>query len=414
MLKVTIIRTILASLLIPAVSYASNSPSFVSPHEVSGEATEQRYIVTYVPGATNDIPTLSLDGITETAFSLQKAMDILGDKNINVIGHLDFLHSSIVEMTPEQARVLVDDPNIAMVEVDPIRYLLDLEIEPYAQQVPYGIRMVQADQLSDAYAANRKICVIDSGYLRGHTDLPSAGVTGSTFPNHGPWYTDGNGHGTHVSGTITALNNNVGVIGVLPSGVVGLHNVKIFNDAGRWTYASNLIQAIQSCQNAGSHVVNMSLGGGQSSLTEQNAMRSFYQQGMLLVAAAGNSGNGQFSYPASYDAVMSVAAVNNGGNVANFSQYNSQVEIAAPGVNVLSTGNNGGYLSYSGTSMASPHVAGVAALVWSYFPQCRPERVRQSLNQTALDRGATGRDPYYGWGIIQAKSAYQWLANYGC
>ncbi|MGL6056110.1 MAG: S8 family serine peptidase, partial [Vibrio metschnikovii] len=71
-------------------------------------------------------------------------------------------------------------------------------------------------------------------------------------------------------------------------------------------------------------------------------------------------------------------------------------------------------LSYSGTSMASPHVAGVAALVWSHFPQCRPERIRQSLNQTALDRGAAGRDNLYGWGIVQARAAYNWLSRNGC
>lgn len=422
MFKKNFKRTVLAGLLLPtSISLAVASqlkdqevPSFTPSVAVENHQTEQRYFVTYVPGATSGPMRMSQNGLTETDFSLQKAADILSTEQVTVINHLESLHTSVVEMTPSQAKQLLDNPDVAMIEVDPIRYLFDAEIEPYAQQTPYGIRMVQADQLSDVYAANRKVCVIDSGYLRNHVDLPSAGVTGSTFSGHGSWFTDGNGHGTHVAGTIVALDNNVGVVGVLPSGLVGLHNVKIFNDSGVWTRASDLIQAIQSCQSAGSHVVNMSLGGSQGSVTEQNAMRNFYQQGMLLVAAAGNSGNSGFSYPASYDAVVSVAAVNSSGNRANFSQFNSQVELSAPGVNVLSTGNNGGYLSYSGTSMASPHVAGVAALVWSHFPQCRPERIRQSLSQTALDRGAAGRDNFYGWGIVQARAAYNWLSRNGC
>lgn len=347
------------------------------------------------------------------AFSVQAAESLLSQVQAEAIMHLDFVQASVATLNSQQLRELSKHPAVEYIELDPKRYLADV-VQPMAQTTPYGINMVQANQVSDANATNMNVCVIDTGYQLGHPDLPSAGVTGSTFSGHGAWSTDGNGHGTHVAGTIVALNNNIGVVGVLPSGLVGLHNVKIFNNSGNWTNASNLIQAIQSCQNAGSKVVNMSLGGGSSSTTERNAMNSFNNSGMLLVAAAGNAGNTSFSYPASYDAVVSVAAVDSSKNLASFSQRNSQVEISGPGVNVNSTWNNGGYRSISGTSMASPHVAGVAALVWSNHPQCTNTQIRNVLNQTAERRGTTGRNNSYGWGIVRAKVAHDWITNNGC
>ena len=157
----------------------------------------------------------------------------------------------------------------------------------------------------------------------------------------------------------------------------------------------------------------MSLGGGASSTTERNAFASALNSDVLSIAAAGNSGNSSLSYPASYDEVVSVAAVDSSGNRASFSQYNSQVEIAAPGVSVNSTYPGNSYRSLSGTSMATPHVSGVAALVWSHYTSCSAAQIRSALNATAEDRGSAGRDTRYGWGIVKAKAAYDYLAN-GC
>ncbi|MCW8091779.1 S8 family serine peptidase [Alteromonas sp. ASW11-130] len=295
------------------------------------------------------------------------------------------------------------------------RVSIDAKRELMAQSTPYGYNMVEANQLVQSDTSARKVCVIDTGINRGHSDLPDTnnGLTGiSNNPAVGNWYTDGHGHGTHVAGTISALDNSFGMVGVYPG--VSLHVVKIFDDNGGWTYASDLIGAISQCQDAGANVVNMSLGGSYSSAAERDAMQAFENDGMLLVAAAGNAGTSAKSYPASYDAVMSVAAVESNGNRASYSQYNNQVEIAAPGSSVLSTYPLDRYANMSGTSMATPHVSGAAALLWSFYPQCTNSEIRQALTATALDKGSVGKDDYYGYGIVKAKQAYDYLAINGC
>ena len=313
-------------------------------------------------------------------------------------------------LPPGLAKKLKQDPNIESIEVDPKRYLM-------AESVPYGITMVEADQVSDALTGNRTVCIMDTGYDIQHVDLQAVRVTGDDgygSNDTGNWFEDGNGHGTHVAGTIAALGgNNEGVVGVNPGNNLNLHIVKVFNNSGNWAYGSDLVVAIDQCAAAGANVISMSLGGSGSSSAENNAFAQAAANGILSIAAAGNGGNSSFSYPASYDSVMSVGAVDSNTNIASFSQYNNQVEISAPGVGVNSTLPNNQYASYNGTSMATPHIAGVAALVWSHYTECSADNIRGAINATAQDRGAAGRDNFYGHGIVKAKAAFDALAT-GC
>lgn len=295
-----------------------------------------------------------------------------------------------------------------------------------AENSPYGIAMVQADQLAmgDDHVT---VCVVDTGYGEGHPDLPTTsqhGVQGfSPYGNNQKWNVDGDGHGTHCAGTIGAIGgNNKGVTSVNPDPTKFTFYIGKGLTNGGSGSSAGILQAVAQCVENGAKVISMSLGcSGQQcySQTEADAYQELYDEGILIIAAAGNDGNSAKSYPASYPTVMSVGAVNSNEVIAGFSQYNDQVEISAPGVSTLSTitTNNGkkfDYASWSGTSMATPHVAGVAALVWSHFPECSNNQIRNVLIKTALDRGDAGCDVKYGFGIVQAKAAYDLLSAEGC
>ena len=241
------------------------------------------------------------------------------------------------------------NPNIEYIEDDVIREPFAVSNVPLSgsEILPYGIQMVQADKITPSAAGNRKICIIDSGYSDQHDDLrdyTGADLTAKlSDTGSGTWNQDSCGHGSHVAGTIAALaGNGIGVVGANPG--VALHIVKIFGNntlveggACGWTYSSTLVNALSSCRAAGANVVSMSLGGGLKSRTEENAFNDANKAGVLSIAAAGNAGNNTTSYPAGYAAVMSVAAVDVNGVKGSFSQSNKDVEIAAPGVAVLST-----------------------------------------------------------------------------
>ena len=452
------------------------------------------------------------------------------------------MNAMAIEVPAAALKGLENNPNVEYIEEDVLRQPFALTSPstgtPYAtgQQVPYGIKLVQADQLSDGSAANRMVCIIDSGYDRSHEDLSSNPVTGDNDPGTGNWYTDENHHGTHVAGTIAAINNaGTGVVGVAANKQLKLHIVKVFGKDG-WAYSSTLASAANKCGAAGANVISMSLGGGRKSTTEQKAFDSLLAKGVLSFAAAGNDGNRVVSYPAGYASVVMVGAVDENKQWASFSQYNSNVELSAPGVSVLSTVPMGGgiegalsvggvsyaagsmegspvrsataplvnfglgdkidsaaagkvcliqrgtvdfsvkvsncqasggvgavvynnvagafggtlgttvtsipsvtatdtdgaamlkqlgqsatvavkttnYAYYDGTSMATPHVSAVAALVWSYYPTCTGAQIRSSLNKSALDLGPAGRDVKYGYGMVQAKAAYDRIKSLGC
>jgi serine protease len=241
----------------------------------------------------------------------------------------DGINAFAVSLPSQAIDGIRNNPNVKLVEADPIR-------KPMGQVQPYGIGMVQAPEVwaTGNTGTGITVCVIDSGIHAAHEDFQGVNLVGG-YPTG--WNTDTCGHGSHVAGTIAAKNNNVGVVGVNTGGI-SLYTVKVFDGAScGWSYSSTLVDAANRCANAGAKVINMSLGGSFSSQTENSAFQNLYSQGVLSIAAAGNGGNTQHSYPASYSSVVSVAAVDSTKTLASFSQRNNQVELAAPGVGVLST-----------------------------------------------------------------------------
>lgn len=215
---------------------------------------------------------------------------------------------------------------------------------------------------------------------------------------------DGNDHGTHVAGTITGnANNGIGVAGVAPDAQLAI--CKGLSDSGSGP-TSGIANCITHLADEGVDVISMSLGGGSSTTMQQAVQRAWDNgNGALVVAAAGNDGTSNVSYPAGYPEAMSVAATDRNDQKASFSQFNSDVEIAAAGVDVLSTVPGGGYEAFSGTSMATPHVAGAAAVVKSANPGLTAAQLRSRLQQGVDDLGTPGRDPQFGFGRVDLVKA---------
>jgi len=348
---------------------------------------DNRYIVTFKKGPRPQ------------SVGARSGFEVVGDP----IAVFDYAEVILLR-TMEDLKRMEERDDVEDVELDQKVYL-------EAERTPYGIEKVMALDVPDTYVSNRKVCIIDTGYDKDHLDLPSGDTVTGKGAGNLQWSQDGNGHGTHVAGTVAAVGgNDLGVVGVNRNGKLKLHIVRVFNDKGNFVWASGLVQAVNECVDAGANVVNMSLGGGGFLKFENNAYKKVVEErNVLIVAAAGNDGNTEKSYPASYDAVMSVAAVDEDNDIANFSQQNDQVDIAAPGVDILSTIPGNRYRTLSGTSMASPHVAGVAALVWSYFPDKSALDIREALQNSAQNLGSPGRDNVYGHGLVRADRALQYL-----
>ncbi|HLD79059.1 MAG: hypothetical protein A2822_04440 [Candidatus Staskawiczbacteria bacterium RIFCSPHIGHO2_01_FULL_41_41] len=273
-----------------------------------------------------------------------------------------------------------------------------------AQKLPWGVDRVDAD-LANNTGAGVTVCVVDTGIDKDHPDLQGNIVGGRNFVAKGATvdstkWDDDNGHGSHVAGTIAAVDNTIGVVGVAPS--ASLLAAKVLNRQGSG-YLSDVIAGIDYCVQSGAKVVSMSLGTSSDIQSMHDAVDAAYASGVLLVAAAGNDYGGAVSYPAAYDSVVAVSATDSADNLASFSNVGPQVELAAPGVSILSTYKGGGYATLSGTSMATPHVSGVAALAWEANPLLTNAEVRALLQSTADDLGAVGKDDLFGYGLVDAE-----------
>lgn len=255
------------------------------------------------------------------------------------------------------------------------------------------------------------VAVIDTGYERTHEDLEAVPIVSRRNIRNGTnKVTDGYGHGTHVAGTIaSSTNNGLGVASMAPG--VTIMPVKVLDSNG-YGYWSDFLDGVDWAVAHGADVINMSLGSALSPQQVANWQPTFtsaWDAGTMVIAAAGNSNNNNLFYPASFANVVSVAATTNGDAKASFSNFGPMVDVAAPGVSIASTYKNNTYWAMSGTSMATPHVAGLAALIRSLHPEFTLAEVETAIKATALDLGDPGRDNIFGDGRIQPPLALTWL-----
>ena len=252
--------------------------------------------------------------------------------------------------------------------------------------------------------------IVDTGIDAGHEDLAGKVAVCATSRD-GKLVVgscaDDNDHGTHVAGTIGAVaNNGIGIAGVAFASPLVV--CRALSGAGGSGTVADVANCVAFAHARGARVISMSLGGGPA-ITLRNAVRAAWagggRRGSVLVAAAGNDGDARLDYPAGYPEVVSVAAIDGGGRRASFSNANGDVELAAPGVDVLSTKRGGGYVRFSGTSMATPHAAGAAALLWGAHRRSTAQTIRDRLDGAVADLGAPGRDPEYGFGVIDLARA---------
>ena len=227
---------------------------------------------------------------------------------------------------------------------------------------------------------------------------------GQLTPGQNADVEDDNGHGTHVAGVIAAAGNNaIGVAGI--AWHTRLMPVRVLDSDGLG-WESDIIQGLSYATANGARVINMSLGLSEASPALAAAVAQAARQGVLLVAAAGNNG-GAVLYPAAYPTVLSVGASDQADRRASFSAQGARLDLLAPGVDILSTWNGVPYVLRSGTSMAAPHVAGVAALLMAHMPGLSVAQVRTCLLRSATDLGAPGWDAQTGWGRLNAAHALQ-------
>lgn len=268
--------------------------------------------------------------------------------------------------------------------------------------LPWGVDRIDADL---AWAVTTgdlvKVAIIDTGIDVKHPDLIDNLKGGVSTVWYTTSYNDDNGHGTHVAGIAAAFDNTIGVVGVGPQ--IDLYAVKVLDRRGSG-YLSDVIEGLDWAIANEMKVVNMSLGTASDVQSLHDAVQRVAAAGIVQVAAAGNSG-GAVIYPAAYPEVIAVSAIDNTDMIASWSSRGPEVDLSAPGVNIYSTYKSQTYKTLSGTSMAAPHVTGVAALVLSVYPGLLPAGVQQKLENTAEDLGAVGRDDLYGYGLVDAQKA---------
>ena len=319
-------------------------------------------------------------------------------------GEIKYVYQHILAIAasvPQQAvDALKKNPKVAYVEPD-------FEVYALPQTTPWGIQKINAPQAWTAFSdkgTGIKVAILDTGIDTAHPDLRVAG--GVTYVIGTTTYNDDHGHGTHVAGIVAALDNGIGVVGVAPE--AALYAVKVLNSQGSGSISA-IDMGIEWCISKGIQVISMSFGASSDPISLHQECDAAYNAGIVLVAAAGNSGPGPetTTYPAKYSSVIAVGATDSNDVVADWSSRGQELWVTAPGVSVYSTYMGSSYATMSGTSMACPHVTGTVALILKRAAHT-PAEVRSILQRTAVKTAGMNGWTWtsaYGFGRVDAYAA---------
>jgi thermitase len=312
----------------------------------------------------------------------------------------------------EAREILEEDPDVRYVDYNYMRLPALTPNDPLFDGSQWNLRKIRAPAAwNTETGAGARVAVVDSGIAADHPDLQGKIVAQKDVVDNDNVAQDEDGHGTHVAGTVAAATDNgEGVAAVCPSCrlLIAKSGDELFFDA-------DVVQGIYWSVDNRADAINLSLGFAGDSRILEHAVDYAWQQGVVVVAAAGNFATDEPSYPAAYDKVISVAATNQNDRRAPFSNFGATIDVAAPGVHITSTfprtadcdsdnmPDNVDYCDLSGTSMASPHVAGLAGLLAAQG-RTAPE-IRRQIEKTAVDLGKDGKDKVFGWGRIDARRA---------
>jgi len=333
-----------------------------------------------------------------------------------------------VKLTDQAIAELQNDPSVAYIEEDSTVSVIESEFGNSEYLATWGVSRIgsEAVHAAQVQGANIKIAVLDTGIDYTHPDLDNnyRGGINIIDPNlpAGPFDDSWNSHGTHVAGIIAAELNGNGVVGVAPQ--ASLYAIKTLDNSGNG-YLSDVIAGIEWAIANNIDIINMSLGLRRDSPALAEACTKAYEAGILLVAAAGNTGIyglGEVLYPARYSTVIAVGATTPDDTLNLTSAVSPDVDLVAPGSNVYSSIAYSGYNVLTGTSQASPHVAGVAALILSAGLRdlngdhtVNNKDLRLQLQNNTFDLGEPERDDIYGYGLVNAAAATTlnpaWIAS---
>ena len=348
--------------------------------------------------------------IEQAVTLLKRSKDVVRvdeDVKVFVIGELsmgDFVLPSISAFKQHLVpytlpRMVPSRPNKLQEEGQGIR-LERQNPEPEGQKIPWGIARLNAPRAWEkSRGAKVRVGIIDTGVDPDHPDLKGnvAGGYNAIDPKQ-PWKDD-HGHGTHVSGTVAALDNDIGVVGVAPK--ARIYSIKVLDSGGSGTW-SDVADGIGWAIKNKMQVISMSLGASSGNDSVKETVSKAYKAGITIVAAAGNDYGGPVGYPAAYEECIAVSAGNDKDQIADFSSVGPEVDFIAPGENIRST-TQGDYAEWSGTSMATPHVTGLVALKLALKPSLKPSEVRQALKGAAFPIGTPSLPPeQQGAGLVDA------------